>query len=141
MSTKEQDQILGRLTREGKECQRNIATLEYKVSAFARSLLEVSQKLNGFGKPDPKPIGTVDDAVSAVGRIPDKQSIIDTLRELQNERDRAFQIGGWPRRAGPSAAGSIPGWPAVRGYPAAFESTAREEHWTADHCLRPTVLP
>ena len=89
MSIEEQDQILGRLTRQSGESRRKATALHAKVDAFRAELIEIPKAPWDFWGPDALgPDGGIARAIQAAQRIPDRQTVIDTLGELRTELER-----------------------------------------------------
>jgi hypothetical protein len=100
MSTEEQDLILGRATRESKECRTKIGALEAKLFGFSDLLSKLVHTLNGTCNSKPNPVTGIEDAVLAVRRMPDPESIVQILNDLQTERDRLSELQGQLGRMG-----------------------------------------
>ncbi|HTW64891.1 MAG TPA: hypothetical protein VME17_09765 [Bryobacteraceae bacterium] len=97
MGTKEQDLILGRLTRESAQCRRNIAAIEAKLAEYCGLLDNVSLKIRWTWKTQQNAGATLlskamDEAMASLPTIPDQQAISDTLVELRQELERSEQI-------------------------------------------------
>ena len=91
MSIEEQDQILGRLTRQCSESFRTINALGVKIQEFGAALSEIAMKLNSRDLLSGNclgPQGTVARAILAAQGIPDRQAVISSLEELRDEMER-----------------------------------------------------
>jgi hypothetical protein len=100
MSTEEQDLMLGRAMREKKESETSVRALEAKLSSFSEFFNKLALTLNGTWNPKPNPVTAIDDAISAVRRLPDPDSIVQALNELRTERDRFKQAQSQLERLG-----------------------------------------
>jgi len=93
MSTEEQDQILGRLTRESQESRRRLAALEAKMQDFRSRLTEVTKTLTGFMEPNATGTsGAITRAIAAAKEMPDRQALLDALGETRVEHERLDAI-------------------------------------------------
>ncbi len=90
MSTEEQDLIFGRLTRQDRECRRNLAALDAKLKGVAENLVDIGRRFSGFLLPEGNE--RIRAAIEATEGLPDKDSVLELLREIQNERERAIRI-------------------------------------------------
>lgn len=91
MSIEEQDQILGRLTRQCGESFRTINALGVKIQEFGTALADIAKKFHSndlLGPDGLGPKGTIAAAIRAAQEIPDRQAVLDTLAELQAEMER-----------------------------------------------------
>lgn len=86
MSIEEQDQILGRLTRERRDCVKHLAALNAKLEQAAAELQKVGIDLKGFLLPDAE--RAIAKARQAIPRIPNTEDLLATLQELETERQR-----------------------------------------------------
>jgi hypothetical protein len=93
VSIEEQDQIFGRLTRQSGESRRRATALHAKVEAFRTELIEIPKTLKDFWGPDALgPDGAIAKAIQAAQRIPDRQSVIESLEELRTELERLKEL-------------------------------------------------
>jgi len=83
MSTEEQDQIFGRLTRQSRDSRRQIAALNAKLQEFRSRLRDVATAFSGFDAP-----GALQRAVEATQQMPDRSVVLETLEELRLEQER-----------------------------------------------------
>jgi hypothetical protein len=91
MSIEEQDQIYGRLSRQHAESWRAAGALGAKLQSFREALANAVTNLNDrdlLGPGGLGPQGTIANALRATQEIPDRQVVLDTLRELQVELER-----------------------------------------------------
>lgn len=87
MSTSEQDEILGRLIRESRECQRASAALEAKLSSLSSAIEKVQSSLSNLYR-----IVPIEQALKTVEMMPDKQTILEALQELELLRVRNAEL-------------------------------------------------
>lgn len=87
MSVEEQDQILGRLTRESRESRQRIAALNAKLQEFRDRCRDVSVAFSSFDGP------AFAGAVRAAKALPDRSAVLDALEELRLEQERLQGIG------------------------------------------------
>jgi hypothetical protein len=90
MSTEEQDLLLGRLTRECRESEREIAGLEARIALFFESVKKVQGYYNGI-KP-PGKCWTVTDALKALAEVPPSGQLEDDLKAWGAERQRHAEL-------------------------------------------------
>lgn len=91
MSIEEQDQILGRLTRQCSEAFRTINALGAKIHSFGTDLSDIAKNLNSrdlLGPDGLGPKGTIATAIRVAQEIPDRQIVVNTLEELRAETER-----------------------------------------------------
>jgi hypothetical protein len=86
MSNEEQDQILGRLTRESKESRKRLVALNAKMLLFKKNLVDTAATFKGFLEPSGAgPHGNISQAKSVVSLIPLREEILSTLEELEKQ--------------------------------------------------------
>jgi hypothetical protein len=91
MSIEEQDQILGRLIREQKESRKRLAALNAKLREVGADLSAIGSALNRE-LIAPEVPERISNAIDAVQGLPGKDSILKTLHELREERNKTEQI-------------------------------------------------
>ncbi len=90
MSTEEQDQTLGRLTRQDRECRRNLAALDANLKEAGEVLAATAKRFDGFLLPEASE--RIRAAIEAVEGLPDRDELLQALREIQKERERSTEI-------------------------------------------------
>jgi chromosome segregation ATPase len=100
MSQEEQDQILGRLVREKRECEKGIAAVEAKLTSLAQRLSAVVDDLREVTNPS-RTLVTAGAALSSAEQMPMPSLIADTLRDLQSQKDKLQQVEAQLQRLNP----------------------------------------
>jgi len=90
VSIEEQDQILGRLTRERRESVKHLAALSAKLEQAGAELQRVGAEFKGFLLPEAE--RAISKARQAIPHIPNSEALLATLQELEAERKRLNDI-------------------------------------------------
>ena len=90
MGIEEQDQILGRLTRERRESQALLAALNSKLEQAGANLRKAGESLRGFLLPEAA--SAIEKARQAILSLPTSTEIFDDLRGIEAELERMRRI-------------------------------------------------
>jgi hypothetical protein len=92
MSTEEQDQILGRLTREFKESRKRLAALNARLLLFKKNLSDTAATFKQLEPSDRGTHGILAQAKSLVSLIPLREDVSSTLDQLERELEHFNEV-------------------------------------------------
>jgi hypothetical protein len=90
MSDDEQDQILGRLIRQRNESRRTLAALQTKLEEVAANLSRIAKSIESLWQPGR--IAPDAFAREALEALPDKEGLLEALKEFRDEKQKLAEI-------------------------------------------------
>ena len=92
MSAEEQDYILWKLQRQRDGSWSAVNAMAAKIQDSGAAMAEASKKLRSHDLLGPDGVKAIHTAMEAVGQIPDRQAVIDSLKELKAELERCRDL-------------------------------------------------